>query len=115
MDARRGPQVSKPLPPAWVPMPLGFDEGRGGKAGIGGVAAATEGGGSFAVELTNSGSLKILVIKVIREVAGIGLKDAKDLADAPPSVVKAGISAAEAEDIVRKLQEAGGVAVVRSR
>lgn len=69
--------------------------------------AAAEEKSSFNVELTEAGSNKIGVIKVIREVTGLGLKEAKDIADAAPKVVKEGAAKAEAEDIKKKLEEAG--------
>jgi large subunit ribosomal protein L7/L12 len=70
-------------------------------------AAPTEEKTSFDVELTNSGANKINVIKVIREVTQMGLKDAKDLVDAAPKIVKEGMAKAEAESLKKKLEEAG--------
>lgn len=72
-----------------------------------GAAEAVEEKTSFTVELTESGSNKIGVIKVIRELTQIGLKDAKDLADAAPKVVKEGVEKAQAEEWKKKLEEAG--------
>ena len=63
----------------------------------------------FDVVLTSSGDKKIQVIKVVRELTGLGLKEAKDLVDGVPKPVKEGISKAEAESIKQKLEEAGGV------
>ena len=57
--------------------------------------------------LTGAGDNKISVIKVVREVTDLGLKDAKDLVDGAPKAVKEGVSKAEAEDIKKKLEEAG--------
>lgn len=62
---------------------------------------------AFTVELKSGGLQKIAVIKVIREMAGIGLKEAKDLVDAAPKVVKEGVDKATAEDMKKKLEEAG--------
>ena len=61
----------------------------------------------FTVVLKAGGANKIGVIKVVREVTGLGLKDAKDLVDGAPKDVKAGVSKTEAEDIAKKLKEAG--------
>jgi large subunit ribosomal protein L7/L12 len=62
----------------------------------------------FTVMLTGSGDKKIQVIKVVRELTGLGLKEAKDLVDGAPTAVKEGVSKAEAEDIKKKLTDAGG-------
>jgi large subunit ribosomal protein L7/L12 len=82
------------------------------------VAAAPAAGGAapaaaaeqteFNVILTGSGDKKIQVIKVVRELTGLGLKEAKDLVDGAPKPVKEGIAKAEAETIKKKLEEAGG-------
>jgi len=63
---------------------------------------------SFNVELTSAGDNKISVIKALREVTELGLKDAKDLADAAPKVIKEGVDKEEAETMKKKLEEAGG-------
>jgi large subunit ribosomal protein L7/L12 len=77
-------------------------------AGGGGAAApAAEEKTEFTVVLKAGGGNKIGVIKVVREVTGLGLKDAKDLVDGAPKEVKAGVNKAEAEDIQKKLKEAG--------
>jgi large subunit ribosomal protein L7/L12 len=77
-------------------------------AGGGGAAApAAEEKTEFTVVLKAGGGNKIGVIKVVREVTGLGLKDAKDLVDGAPKDVKVGINKTEAEDIVKKLKEAG--------
>src|SRR5205085_1811616 len=78
-----------------------------GPAAAGAPAAAAEEKTEFTVVLKNGGANKIGVIKVVREVTGLGLKDAKDLVDGAPKDVKAGVNKAEAEDIVKKLKEAG--------
>ena len=62
---------------------------------------------SFDVELTSVGDKKVGVIKVVREITGLGLKEAKALVDGAPEVIKEGASAAEAEEIKAKLEEAG--------
>jgi large subunit ribosomal protein L7/L12 len=73
----------------------------------GGEAAAVEEKTEFGVQLISSGDKKIQVIKVIREITNLGLKEAKELVDSAPSMVKEGISKDEAEAIRNKLQEAG--------
>jgi large subunit ribosomal protein L7/L12 len=60
------------------------------------------------VELTESGANKIAVIKVVKEVLALGLKEAKDLVDAAPSMLKAGMKKEEAEEVKKKIEEAGG-------
>jgi len=70
-------------------------------------AAAAEEQSEFTVELTEAGAQKIAVIKVIKEVLGLGLKEAKDLVDAAPSVVKEGMKKEDAEALKAKLEEAG--------
>lgn len=72
-----------------------------------GAAEAAEEKTEFDVELTAAGGQKINVIKVVREVTGLGLKEAKDLVDAAPKVIKEKISKADADAIVKKLEEAG--------
>jgi large subunit ribosomal protein L7/L12 len=77
-------------------------------AGGGGAAAApAEEKTEFTVVLKAGGGNKIGVIKVVREVTGLGLKDAKDLVDGAPKDVKVGVNKTEAEDIQKKLKEAG--------
>ena len=76
------------------------------------VAAAAEGAGAaekdeFDVELTSAGASKVKVIKAIREITGLGLKEAKELVDGAPKVVKEAVSKAEAEEIKTKLEEQG--------
>jgi len=73
---------------------------------------ATEGGGeetkdSFTIELKDAGSQKIQVIKVVREITGKGLKEAKDLVDSVPQVIKENVKKEEAEELKKKLEEAG--------
>ncbi len=71
-------------------------------------AAAAEEKSSFAVELTDGGANKIAVIKVIKEVLALGLKEAKDLVDAAPSVLKPDMKKEEADALKAKIEEAGG-------
>lgn len=75
--------------------------------GTGDEAGAAEEKDSFNVVLKEGGSQKIQVIKVVREVTGKGLKEAKDLVDGAPQVVKEGIKKEEAEELKKKLEEAG--------
>ena len=70
-------------------------------------AAAAEEKTEFTIVLKGGGANKIGVIKVVREVTGLGLKDAKDLVDGAPKDVKVGVNKTEAEDIAKKLKEAG--------
>lgn len=76
----------------------------------GGAAAATPEPekDEFTVMLTGSGDKKIQVIKVVRELTSLGLKEAKELVDNAPKPVKEGVTKAEAEDMKKKLEEAGG-------
>ncbi len=71
-------------------------------------AAAVEEKDSFDVELTEGGANKIAVIKVVRELTEMGLKEAKDLVDGAPKVIKEGVKKEEAEAMKKKLEEAGG-------
>ncbi|WP_323841193.1 MULTISPECIES: 50S ribosomal protein L7/L12 [unclassified Moraxella] len=73
----------------------------------GGEAAAAEEKDDFDVVLTSGGDKKVAVIKVVREVTGLGLKEAKDLVEGAPQTVKEGASKAEAEELKKKLEEAG--------
>ena len=72
-----------------------------------GPAAEVEEKTEFDVELTEIGSAKVKVIKVVREVTGLGLKEAKDAVDGAPKVLKEGASKEEAEEIKKKLEEVG--------
>jgi large subunit ribosomal protein L7/L12 len=74
-------------------------------AGAGEAAAEQS---TFTLELTDAGAQKIAVIKVVKEVLGLGLKEAKDLVDGAPSVVKEGLKKEEAEELKKKIEEAGG-------
>lgn len=76
-------------------------------AGAGAGAAAAEEKSSFNVELTEAGSNKIGAIKAVREVTGLGLKEAKDIVDAAPKMIKEGVDKAAAEEMKKKLEDAG--------
>ena len=78
-----------------------------GAPAAGGAAAAAEEKTEFAVHLTSAGDKKINVIKVVREVTSLGLKEAKDLVDGAPKVVKEGVSKDEAAAIKKKFEEVG--------
>ena len=78
----------------------------------GGEAAAVE-KDEFDVVLTGSGDKKIQVIKVVREITSLGLKEAKDLVEGAPKPVKEGVSKAEAEELKKKLEEAGGTVEIK--
>jgi large subunit ribosomal protein L7/L12 len=86
----------------------------GGAAGGGAVAApAVEEQTEFAVTLKEAGAKKIQVIKVVREVTGLGLKEAKDLVDGAPQTVKSGVSKDEANTIKTKLEDQGATVEVK--
>jgi len=82
-------------------------------AGAGGAAAAVEEKTEFDVVLKEAGAKKIQVIKVVRELTGLGLKEAKDLVDGAPQTVKAGINKDEAAAVKAKLEEQGAVVEVK--
>jgi large subunit ribosomal protein L7/L12 len=92
--------------------PVGGGAPAAGGAG-GGAAAAVEEQTEFAVSLKDAGAKKIQVIKVVREITGLGLKEAKDLVDGAPQVVKAGVSKDEASTIAKKLEEQGATVEVK--
>jgi large subunit ribosomal protein L7/L12 len=85
----------------------------GGAAGAGAGAAAAEEKTEFAVVLKDVGANKINVIKAVREVTNLGLKEAKDLVDGAPKTVKEGVSKEEAETIKKKFTEAGATVEVK--
>ncbi|MEZ5063344.1 MAG: 50S ribosomal protein L7/L12 [bacterium] len=92
--------VTAAAPMAMMPMggmPMGGD---------GGAAAAEK--TDFDVILASAGDKKIQVIKVVRAITGLGLKEAKDLVDGAPKPIKEGVEKAEAEDIKKQIEEAGG-------
>ena len=82
-------------------------------AGGGGAAAAVEEKTEFTVMLTGFGENKVNVIKAVRELTGLGLKEAKDLVDGAPKPVKEGVSKADAEAILKKLIDAGAKAEIK--
>lgn len=83
-----------------------------GGAAAGGAAAAEE-KTEFDVVLTAAGDQKVGVIKVVRAITGLGLKEAKDMVDGAPKAVKEGVSKAEAEEAKKKLEEAGAKAELK--
>jgi large subunit ribosomal protein L7/L12 len=84
-----------------------------GAPAAGGAAGGAEEKDEFSVELTNAGESKINVIKVVREVTGLGLKEAKDMVDGAPQVVKENAPKAEAEELKKKLEEAGATVTLK--
>jgi len=102
-------QLTKALEDKWgvKAAPVAVAAAAGPAAGGGAAAAPAEEKTEFTVVLKNGGANKIGVIKVVREVTGLGLKDAKDLVDGAPKEVKAGVNKTEAEEISKKLKEAG--------
>ena len=86
---------------------------------VAGVAAPADGGAAteekteFDIELTSVGDKKIGVIKAIREITSLGLKEAKDMADGAPSVVKESVGKDEAEELKKKLEEAGATVTLK--
>ena len=109
-------QLSKMLQEKWgvsaaAPMAVAAMPGAAGAAG-GGAAAAVE-KTEFDVVLMGAGEKKIQVIKVVRELTGLGLKEAKDLVDGAPKAVKEKVTKAESEDMKKKLEEQGATVQVR--
>ena len=84
-----------------------------GGAAAGGAAPAAEEKTEFTITMTEFGANKVGVIKVIREITGLGLKEAKDLVEGVPSAVKEGVSKADADAIKKKLEEAGAAAEIK--
>jgi len=82
-------------------------------AGGGGAAAAVEEKTEFTVVLTDAGANKVGTIKVVREITGLGLKEAKDLVDGAPKPVKEGVNKADADAIAKKLVDAGAKAEIK--
>ncbi len=82
-------------------------------AGDGGGAAAAEEKTAFDVILKSGGPNKLAVVKIVKDLTGLGLKEAKDLVDGAPKPVKEGVSKAEAEDVAAKLKEAGAEVEVK--
>jgi large subunit ribosomal protein L7/L12 len=88
-------------------VPMGMPMMAGGGAAAGGAAAPVEEKTEFNVILTDIGSNKINVIKVVREATSLGLKEAKDLVEGAPKPIKEGVTKDEAEAIKKKFEEAG--------
>lgn len=84
-----------------------------GPAAGGAASGAAEEKTSFTVELTSAGGNKISVIKVVKEATGKGLKEAKDLVDAAPKPVKENVAKADAEELKKKLEEAGATVTLK--
>jgi len=108
-------QLSKLLQEKWgvsaaAPVAVAAVPGAGGGAAAG---AATEEKTEFDVVLQAAGEKKIQVIKVVRELTGLGLKEAKDLVDGAPKPVKEKVAKAEAEDMKKKLEEQGATVQVK--
>ncbi|MDE6016989.1 MAG: 50S ribosomal protein L7/L12 [Acetatifactor sp.] len=82
-------------------------------AAAGATADAADEKTEFDVELTEVGAEKVKVIKVVREITGLGLKEAKDAVDGAPKVIKEGASKEEAEEIKKKLEEVGAKATLK--
>ena len=82
-------------------------------AGPAAEAAVAEEQTEFSVMLTSFGSSKVPVIKAVREITGLGLKEAKDLVEGAPTAVREGVEAAEAEELKKKLEEAGASVEVK--
>jgi large subunit ribosomal protein L7/L12 len=85
----------------------------GGGGGAAAAAAPVEEQTEFTVELTGGGDKKIQVIKVVREVTSLGLAEAKKLVEEAPKVVKEGLSKADAEELKKKLEEAGATVALK--
>jgi large subunit ribosomal protein L7/L12 len=107
-------QLSKMLQEQWgvsaaAPMAVAAMPGAGGGA----AAPAAEEKTEFDVVLSAAGEKKIQVIKVVRELTGLGLKEAKDLVDGAPKAVKEKVTKAEAEDMKKKLEEQGATVQVK--
>lgn len=107
--------LTKALEDKWgvkaAPVAVAAAPAAGG--GGGAAAAPAEEKTEFTVVLKSGGANKIGVIKVVREVTGLGLKDAKDLVDGAPKDVKVGVNKTESDDIVKKLKEAGAEVEVK--
>ena len=78
-----------------------------------GPAAVVEEQSEFTVELTSFGANKVAVIKAVREITGLGLKEAKDMVEGAPAILKEGVSKEEAEELKKKLEESGATITVK--
>jgi large subunit ribosomal protein L7/L12 len=94
-------------------MPMGMPMMGGGGAAAGGAAAPAEEQTEFTVTLTEIGAAKINVIKVVREVTSLGLKEAKDLVESAPKPIKEGVTKDEAAAIKKKFEDAGAKVEVK--
>ena len=103
MEEKLGISAAAPVAVAAAPSGSG-----GGDAG-----PAAEEQTEFAVILTGAGDAKINVIKTVRELTGLGLKEAKDLVDGAPKPIREGVTKEEADSILAKVQEAGGLAEIK--
>src|SRR5437868_2564658 len=92
---------------------LSFGGGGGGGGGAAAAAPKVEEKTEFAVELTAAGANKINVIKAVREITGLGLGEAKALVEGAPKMLKEGLAKAEAEDIKKKLTDAGATVTLK--
>jgi large subunit ribosomal protein L7/L12 len=114
LTLREAAQLSKMLQEKWgvtaaAPMAVAAMPGAGAAAGAPVAEEQTE----FDVVLTAAGDKKIQVIKVVRELTALGLKEAKDLVDGAPKAVKEKVTKAEAEDMKKKLEEQGAIVQVK--
>lgn len=94
---------------AAAPMMMGAMPAAGAADGAGAAEEKSE----FDIEVTATGASKINVIKAVREITGLGLKDAKDMVDAAPKVIKEGVAKEEAEETKKKLEEAGATVTLK--
>jgi large subunit ribosomal protein L7/L12 len=104
MEEKLGIKAAAPVAAAAAPVAA---------AGGGGADAGGEEQTEFTVMLTGAGDAKINVIKTVREITGLGLKEAKDLVDGAPKAVKEGVPREEADSVAKKLQEAGAAVEVK--
>ncbi len=104
LEDKLGIKAAAPMAVAAMPM---------AGAAAGAEAAPAEEKTEFDVVLTGFGDKKIQVIKVVRELTGLGLKEAKDLVEGVPKAVKEGVSKEEAGNLKKKLEEAGGTAEIK--
>ena len=106
-------QLSKMLQEKWGVSAAAPVAAASAPGAAGGAAAAVEEQTEFDVILSAAGEKKIQVIKVVRELTGLGLKEAKDLVDGAPKPVKEKITKAEADDVKKKLEEQGAIVQVK--
>jgi large subunit ribosomal protein L7/L12 len=104
LEERFGIKAAAPMAVAAMPAP---------GVGVGAEAAPTEEKTEFDVILTGFGDKKIQVIKVVRELTGLGLKEAKDLVEGVPKPVKEGVTKEESATMKKKIEEAGGTAEIK--